>query len=377
MNPPPLRPAPSVASGTTEDGGFLLCDVEEFISRFVILPPGALLPAALWTMGTHCYGTFETYGYLALVSPEKGCAKTRLTKVLGFLVAEPILSVGISAAALFRVIEARAPTLILDEAEVLKGKDERAGEIRALLNAGNGKGVTVPRCVGQSHEIAFFNVFCPKILCAIRRLPDTITDRSIVVSMQRKQPSEKIARLITRRAKPEGEALHARIAAWIRSSRQTIASAYESLPDDEFLSDRALDIAEPLISILTVADPSRLDELRGNLKDLMESSAANDQENSLSLKLLADIRSVWPQVEDRIFTSELLRKLKDIEDGPWCSAETKLDARKLSRFVRPYGITPQTVRIGDSISKGYLREPFETVFARYLALYPLQPLQPA
>src|SRR5215471_16135106 len=63
----------------------------------------------------------ETFPYLALLSPEKGCGKTRTTEVLEQIIADPVRAVCISEAALFRLVEERQPTLILDEAEGLTG----------------------------------------------------------------------------------------------------------------------------------------------------------------------------------------------------------------------------------------------------------------
>src|SRR5215469_14396527 len=81
------------AEGREEDGPALLQEVGTFISRFAVLPPGALLPTSLLAIGTHCFDVFETFPYLALLSPEKGCGKTRTTEVLEQIVAEPVRAV--------------------------------------------------------------------------------------------------------------------------------------------------------------------------------------------------------------------------------------------------------------------------------------------
>jgi hypothetical protein len=358
-----------------EDGAALLRDVESLISRFAVLPPGALLPASLLAIGTHCFDVFETFPYLALLSPEKGCGKTRTTEVLEQIVAEPVRAVCISEAALFRLVEERHPTLILDEAEGLTGKGERVEAIRSLLNAGNRAGAQVPRCVGSSHELRFFSVFCPKIVCAIRICPETVKDRAIVVPMQRKKPGEKVERFILRRIRPEGERLRERIEAFTQSSREAIKRAYEKL-DVDFLSDRELENLEPLLAILAVADASRLAELRKAAELLAAAKMDAAQDDSLTLRLLADVRTVWPESEGKIFTADLLARLRAVEDGPWASDE-RFDARKLSRFLRPYGVTPQTVQIGRDNKKGYYRDHVGVAFDRYLGAQASGPSEPA
>ena len=363
------------ASEAHEDGAALLRDVERFISRFTVLPTGALLPVSLLAIGTHCFDVFETFPYLALLSPEKGCGKTRTTEVLEQIVAKPVRAVCISEAALFRITDERKPTLILDETEGLTGKGERVEAIRSLLNAGNRAGAQVPRCVGNSHELRFFSVFCPKIVCAIRVCPETVKDRAIVVPMQRKKPCETVERFILRRVRPEGARLRERIEAFAQASRTAIGRAYEKL-DVDFLSDRELENFEPLLAILAVADASRLAELRKAAELLAAAKSDAAQDDSLTLRLLADIRAVWPQSEGKIFTSELLVRLKAVEDGPWVSDE-RFDARKLSRFLRPFDVTPQTVQIGRENKKGYYREHIEAPFARYLGAQPSGPSEPA
>lgn len=346
-------------------GAELLRDVERFVTRFVVLPKGTVLPLALWTIGTHVFDAFETFPYLALLSPEKGCGKTRTTEVLEQVVAEPVRAISISEAALFRLVHSKMPTLILDETEVLTGKGERAEAIRALLNAGNRAGAKVPRCVGNSHELRFFNVYCPKVISAIRLCPETIRDRSIVVPMQRKKPGEDVERFILRRIRPEGEELRQRVKEWTEAARPSIVEAYERL-DVDFLSDRDLENFEPLLALLTVADPSRLAELRRAAESLTARKAGDAQDESLSLRLLADVRDVWPENEHTILTTDLLCRLKGVEDAPW-SEEVPLSPRKLAKMLRPYEILPAgTVRVGDRTGKGYRREEAEAPFVRYL-----------
>jgi Protein of unknown function (DUF3631) len=369
----------NVESRAWGEGPAVLRDTERFIERFVILPPYALLPVALWIIGTHLFDAFETFPYLALLSPEKGCGKTRTTEVIEHLVANPVRAVSVSEAALFRLIDSEAPTVILDEAESVTGKGERAEAVRALLNAGNRSGVKVPRCVGNSHELRMFNVYCPKIVCAIRVCPETVRDRAIVIPMQRKRPSERVERFILRRVRPEGETLRQRIAALAGSNRAAIVTAYERM-DADFLSDRDLENIEPLLAILTVADPARLAELRHAAERLTDRKASDSQNESLALRLISDIIDVWPESERTIFTSELLGRLREVSDSPWAGErpDFALSGSKLARMLRPYEIYPAgTVRVGEKTAKGYRRDEVETAFCRYLSMETSHPSQTA
>ena len=87
--------------------------------------------------------------------PESG--KTRLLEVLHELVREPISTMNISDAALFRVIEAKAPTLLFDEVDsIFNPKARERGlrdDLRALLNAGYRRGAArLPDGRRQQHD---------------------------------------------------------------------------------------------------------------------------------------------------------------------------------------------------------------------------------
>lgn len=96
------------------------------------------------------------------------------------------------------------------------------------------------------------------------------------------------------------------------------------------------------------------------------------EDDSLTLRLLADIRDVWSESEPKIFTAGLLQRLKKIEDGPWALDE-RFDGRRLSRLLRPFGIKAATVRVVAETRKGYAWKDAEAAFARYLVSQPSQP----
>jgi len=358
---------PGSGRAADPNGAALLRDIEAFIGSFVILPPGALLPVALWVMATHTHESFDTFPYLALLSPAKRCGKTRLTEVLGLVVRSARQTVNISEAALFRLIEAFSPSLMLDEAEALAGKTDRAEAIRALLNAGNRRGATVPRCVGKNHEVKEFRVYCPKLICGIGACPETIRDRSIVLNMQRKRPSDRVERFIFRSVKPAGEVLQAKLAAWAAEHKSEFEELYSRMDGLRYLGDRDAEAWEPLFVLLAVADPQRLTELKDSAIRLSGSKAAADEDDSLGLRLLADIRDVWRTDSPAMTTADLLSRLGQIEEGPW-REEIPLNPRKLSRLLRGFDVAPRTVRTTAGRGKGYVQTEVESAFSRYLSV---------
>lgn len=356
-------------------GAELLRDVESFITRFVVLPPQVRLPLAVWVIATFCFDVFDAFAYLCVTSPTPRCGKTRLLEVLSLLVSRPERTANISEAALFRIIQAAKPTMLLDEAETLKGRSERAEYLRGLLNAGNRCDATVTRCVGPHHTPQAFSVYCPKIVTGIGAMPHTIRDRSMLIEMQRRESSERVERFLFRKAKPEAEGIRQRIAPFVAQNLEAIETAYKGLEID-FIEDRDAEAWESLFAVLSVADKSRFEELKNCALALTGQKAAADAEESLSVRLLADLRMVWPEGEKTSFSARLIDLLKAIEESAWAS-DVELNPRKLSRFLRPFGIKSQQVRMGEKTAKGYYFAELEAACARYFGPEAKQGKQPA
>lgn len=100
----------------------VITELEGFIKKYSVLPSHAALTLAVWSVATYLSDSFDMFPYLAILSPVKQCGKTRLTEVLGCICLEPMFTVGISEAALFRLTDRGGHTLIFDETEGLKDK---------------------------------------------------------------------------------------------------------------------------------------------------------------------------------------------------------------------------------------------------------------
>jgi hypothetical protein len=174
-----------LVSSAAISGGYLLVSLENWFKRFVVVPVGVPLVLSLWAINTYLFEAFDYCPYIALVSPVKRCGETTVLKLLASITRRPAFTVNISDAALFRLIDARRPTLLMDEAE-----DLQRSSLRAILNAGFEQGATVPRCVGQ--QVQDFDVFCPKALACIGRLPETLADRSVIIPMKRAKSSNSV-----------------------------------------------------------------------------------------------------------------------------------------------------------------------------------------
>ena len=358
--------------------GELLADVGDLLQRFVVLPsPEALSALQLFVLHTWAIASAHATLYVAIVSAEKQSGKTRLLEVLALVVRAPWHTASTTEAALFRRIEQTEPTLLLDEIDAIFGSNtERTEPLRACLNAGNRRGAGVARCVGKGAEMEVkdFSVFCPKIIAGIDtgKLPETIRDRAVVLHMQRRRDGEHVQRLRYRFAAGEAEPLRADLETWAAQAADGLRDAVPVLPDN--LSDRQADAWEPLFAIADLAGgewPKRARDAAVTL------SAEPDDGASRGALLLGAIRDAMGDAET-IATADLLSAINandDLPFGGWSDGKG-LDARSLGRLLRPYGLKPRTIRVGDHTAKGYRRDGLQDAWARYLPT-PIQPSHPS
>jgi hypothetical protein len=226
----------------------IIAGVEQFLRSYLVLPEKAYFPLALWIAATSLADAFECFPYLALLSPEKRCGKTRLLEALEVLCAKSWRGTAPTSAALYRMMQ-QQPTLLMDEVEALRSKhvSETQQNILAVLNAGHRRGATVPRCVGNDHKLVYFPVYGSKAF-AIGRLPDTLADRSIIMTMQRRTAEQRVNRFLFNRAKAEASPIVTAITNWAQERREDVRDCYESSPDLLFLSDRDADLWLPLFA---------------------------------------------------------------------------------------------------------------------------------
>jgi hypothetical protein len=91
-------------------------------------------------------------------------------------------------AVLFRLIDSRKPTLLIDEVDAVFGKknSDSSEGIRQILNSGYRRGKLAFRCV----EVVGFDVYCPKATAGLHRLPGTLAHRSIPIAMSPPRPDD-------------------------------------------------------------------------------------------------------------------------------------------------------------------------------------------
>jgi hypothetical protein len=351
--------------------------IEEYIQDYVTLAdPNYSLPLALWTIGTFCYPEFDAYPYLVITSPTKRSGKTRLSEMIAFCGSNPRNFAALTAAALFRCIEAENPLLIFDEAETLSS--ESASTMRAVLNVGYRRGQTVPRVVPGG--IKEFPTYCPKIFILIGDVYDTLRDRSMIITMKR---AETRKRFTYEAAKEEGKALRDAIDVDVKANIGNIQHAFQHHKGLPFLMDRDEEIWTALFCLCEVFCKSRLTELQaaasdmaaektGEAKKYIDLRAAEDAatEDEYAKRALSDLYGLFVVSGRVIRTENAIEGLKGIPTGPWRKFRGEgIDAHDLANLLNRFGVRPVRIAIGSGRGKqqfyrGYRRKDVETALHR-------------
>jgi len=342
----------------------LLDKVLAFVMDHIAFPSNeAALAYTAWIAHTHLLEHFDSTPRLAIVAPEKQSGKTRTLEVAESLIPNPLRSSTVTTAVIFRLIESPdRPTILIDEADAIWADRGANEELRALLNAGHRRGSDAHRMVGEGAAMKAkrFATFAAVALAGIGDLPETLMDRSVVIRMKRRTAGEKVARWRFATSFPEGQRLQRALAAWA----QTVENV--PMPEDmDDITDRVADVWEPLLAIADLAGGCWPDFIRDACRKL---TSDQPSEPSLRLRLLADVRSVWPAECPFATTTTLLSNLSHIEDAPWGSdgiyGETGITSRKLAFHLRSYGIQP--THDATKTVRGYLRADLEDAWNRYL-----------
>jgi putative DNA primase/helicase len=370
LNPPNPEPWPDAINGAA-----LLSGIVQEIERYMVMEPGAAETVALWVIHTHALDAFGISPRLSITSPRPGCGKTTLLDVLQRLVLKPLLAANVSPPAVFRSVEFARPTLLIDEADTFL-KDNQ--ELRGVLNSGHRRGGNVVRIVGDNMEPREFSTFSPAAIAMIGKLPGTLADRSVAITLKRKRPDELVEHFRFERTEPL-DRLARMCARWAADNMGPLKKADPEVPPNLF--NRTADNWRPLLAIADLAGGEWPERAR------TIAAAAVDSDQQKRVGLLSDIRDVFDAKDgDRIKSADLVAALAAMEGHPWAEfgkSGKPLSPNALAYMLADDHIKPKPIRFGPGpkdTAKGYERGQFEDAFARYLPQLPyatVTPSQPA
>jgi hypothetical protein len=357
--------------GEPVDGAALIAGLVEQIQRHVILSDHAVLGAALWVLHAHAHDAAFHSPRLTLTSPTMRCGKSTMLRTIGRLIPRPLPTANITPAAMFRVIEAAKPSLLIDEADSFA---QEADELRGVINSSHCRlDAYVIRAVpaGDDYEARRFSTWAPMAIASIGKLAATIADRSIRIAMERKAPGQPVARMRADRDDGFG-VLASKAARWVADHFEALRQADPEMP--AALNDRQADNWRGLIGIADLCGGDWPARARAAALAL---SAIDEDADTIGVQLLASVRLAFG-VARQISTENLLRHLHAMAEHPWCEYgrhRKPISPRQLASLLRPFGVTSATIRDGDDTSKGYKREQFESAWTRYLSVTTSQPTE--
>ena len=161
------------------------------VKQYAVLKhPDYAVAIVLWSLSTWFIDAWKIMPHLYIQSLTKGSGKTTVLELVEAWSCRSFTCANITTAALFRVIEAHRPTLLLDEVDRYLAANE---ELNGVMNAGHTRRTArVIRLVERDKDYTPtpFNVFGGKCLAGLGKQQDTTMDRSIVIKMEKRLDHE-------------------------------------------------------------------------------------------------------------------------------------------------------------------------------------------
>ena len=351
--PKPLEPYTGTVSIVD-----LATQADELISTHCVTTEHERTALVLWSLATCGYDHYRIFPRLLAISPERRCGKTTLLEVVAALCRNSIQASNLTPAIISRIKSIVCdPTLLIDEADTfIKNAD---GNIKGLINSGHTKsGAQVLKCVGDSHTPQVFDTWHPMVIASIGALEDTIMDRSIIINLRRKLPSENVQRLpIDLSEKWQG--WRSMAFRWFIDNAAALNDSNQIEPPPRG-NDRAIDNWIPLFTLAKAIDETWYSRCEAAYQGLV-----NEVEMELPTRLLSDIRNhLVKATNTRISSTNIFQSLMADETAPW--ADMRLTQAKVASMLTPYNIKPRYMRIEGKILRGYESTQFEDAFERYL-----------
>jgi hypothetical protein len=316
---------------------------------------------ALWVAMTYVIEHLEIAPMLYVTSPEPMCGKSTVMKLLKVFSFRAEMVSKITPAAIYRLIERDQPTLLFDEADrFLRGNSELNG----IINAGHARfeaNVIINKKLPDgNYEPVEFPVWCAKAIAGIGNQDDTLTSRSIVISLRRK--------LVCETVKPVRFNLHqkyentrAAIADWAANFEQI--SDHEMDPFLKANTDRGIDnwlalgiIAKRINSDWEQRVQAALDAIEARLNDSLQSAG---------VMLLSDVHNVVSESSRPEWSStDLYNAVVFNEETDWSVYihGRPITKKRFTQMLGEFGIKP-TKR---SKANVFYVADLEDAFQRYL-----------
>jgi len=338
----------------------LLIELMAQLRRYVVVQDDVAIAITLWILFSWVHEVAVHSPLLVATSAEPDSGKSTLLGVLGFLVPRPYSVVELTGTNIYRIVDLKNRTLLIDEADQLF---RRKAALAEIINAGWTRGsARIPRIVhGVIHE---FDAFCPKVIGMLGlNLPSTMASRAIVCMLWPKLPSEQVADF--RHVDDDDfTTLRRKLMRWAADNAVLLKDATPVVPPG--FSNR---VTANWCLLLAIAD------VAGGLWPEWARAAAvklshQRHQPSERLRLLAALHPLLA-TREQITSAELVELLIADPDGEWAEFRGRgpITQRQVAALLAGFEIFPVVLHPTKQASlsrRGYRRSQFGDLFARFL-----------
>lgn len=224
--------------------------VHSLLAEYVDFPDGnTYVFLTAWIIGTYLYPIFNYYPYIHFTGT-KNVGKSKTMKLMSCICFNGTMSVSITPASQFRIIEAFRPTLFMDETEDLK--DKAASDRRAVLLGGYEAGSSVIRTEKDkdNYRAKRMGNYGPRAFASIEGLEDTLASRTVQITMQRSY-DDAIKQKEVNLRDPAFQAIRDDLFLTAMTEGIRVKEIYETIvrPDSVEFGDREFNLVKPLLAI--------------------------------------------------------------------------------------------------------------------------------
>jgi hypothetical protein len=182
-------------------------------------------------------------------------------------------------------------------------------------------------------------------------MPDTLESRCIRIVLKRRKQDQPIRDFLIWEVEPEAAELKAEIQNWAVDNMERFHEARTSVTRLENVSDRAYEIAHPLLALANCL-PGWGNRCREALTKLLAEESDPLSPQAQALQQAQQWFAEHP-MKDRIPSAILAEAMK-------------VNGKQLGTWMNPYGISPRSVKYDGIQTRCYFKSDFEDAWERYL-----------
>ncbi|PLZ01570.1 hypothetical protein CY652_15790 [Burkholderia sp. WAC0059] len=334
--PSPLDPPEPTRWPGKTNAGLIAQHAVMLIRGRLVIDVCAAVTIVLWALATYFVKDIRIAPLLAFISATKRCGKTTALELLKSLVWRPFATSGTTAAAIYRLPK-RKPTMLIDEIDTFL----RSRELVGVVNSGHTRDAASITRVEKGKAVSF-DTFFMKAFFGIGLLPETLADRSIVITLERKAEEDDIETHIV----SEND-----VFASVRACFAQLAHLYAddvrhaSRNPIKLGNDRAGNNWETLLAVAHILGDNWVEH--GQHAAKMLSVHASSQANAGIEELIPDIKLVFDSTgASRLSSEKLCDYLSTDPEKPWAtfSRGGPITARDLAKMLKLLRIESRNLR---------------------------------